>query len=57
MKKYELWTAFMGKMPLSVFNRCFRLYCQAVKEGQVITDAEGWIKSQARIEKIKEGTK
>lgn len=52
-KKFELWTACMGNMSLATFNRCFRLLCQAIDAGQVIGDAEGWIKSQARIEAIK----
>lgn len=43
----------MGTMSLAMFNRCFRLLCQAIDAGQHINDAEGWIKSQARIEAIK----
>lgn len=52
-KKFELWSACMGSMSLAMFNRCHRLLCKAIDEGQTITDAEGWIKSQARVEKVK----
>ena len=52
-KKYELWTACMGSMSLAMFNHCFRLLLRAVESGQQINDAEGWIKSQARVEKVK----
>jgi hypothetical protein len=54
-KKYELWKACMGSMSLAMFNRCFRLLLQAVESCQQTNDAEGWIKSQARVERVKEG--
>lgn len=55
-KKFELWIACMGYMSLAMFNRCHRLFCQAVDSGQQVGDPEAWIKSQARIERQKEGS-
>lgn len=56
MKKYEdLFPACRSQMSLAMFNRCHRLFCQATASGQYIDDPEAWIKSQARLERQKEG--